>query len=168
MVAAAIENLQVAPSTAIGEGIFASLDALAQAPPDPDHPGTAPGAIVLLSDGSTNIGRPSATAAEEAKRQKVPIYTIAYGTANGYVEADGRREPVPVDHEELERIAQISGGKKFAAGSSSELEEVYSTIARSVGYVTVDQEITEQFAGYALLLAVLASVALMSLAARWP
>lgn len=168
MVAAAIENLQVAPSTAIGDGIFASLDALAQAPPDPDHPGTAPGAIVLLSDGSTNIGRPSATAAEEAKRQKVPIYTIAYGTPTGYVEADGRREPVPVDHAELERIAQISGGKKFAAGSSSELEEVYSTIARSVGYVTVDQEITEQFAGYALAFALLASVALMSLAARWP
>ncbi len=64
VVSAAIDNLQVAPSTAIGEGIYSALDALAQAPPDPDHPDEpAPGAIVLLSDGYTNVGRPSELAA---------------------------------------------------------------------------------------------------------
>lgn len=169
MVAAAIDNLEVAPSTAIGDGIMAALDALAQAPPDPDHPDEPPpGAIVLLSDGYTNIGVPSDRAAEQAKELKFPIYTIAYGTAGGYVESNGRREPVPVNHQELEQIARISGGEKFSAGSSAELRRVYQSIASAVGYVKVDQEVTEQYAGYALAFAVLASLALMSLAARWP
>ena len=117
VVAAAIENLQVAPSTAIGEGIYSSLDAMAQAPPDPNDPdSTAPGAIVLLSDGYTNVGRPSDQAAQESKKRGIPIYTIAYGTANGYVENEGRREPVPVNTAELNQISRISGGKAFARG----------------------------------------------------
>ena len=168
-VAAAIDNLQVAPSTAIGEGIYSALAAMAQAPPDPAHPDDpAPGAIVLLSDGYTNIGRPSAQAAREAKAEKIPIYTIAYGTPGGYVEDNGRREPVPVNPAELAAAANISGGKAFQAGSADQLREVYQNIAQSVGYVWVDQEITEQFAGYALIFAFLAALALMSLAARWP
>jgi Ca-activated chloride channel homolog len=169
VVAAAIDNLQVAPSTAIGEGIYSSLDAMAQAPPDPDHPDEpAPGAVVLLSDGYTNVGRPSDQAARDASAQHIPIYTIAYGTANGYVENNGRREPVPVNPAELAQVSRLSGGKAFTAGSAGQLKEVYSSIAKSVGYVKVDQEVTEQYAGYALLLAVLAAVAVISLGARWP
>lgn len=169
MVAAAIENLQVAPSTAIGDGVFAALDAMAQAPPDPDHPDEpAPGAIVVLSDGYTNIGRPSEMAAQEAKRQRIPVHTIAYGTSNGYVESNGRREPVPVDPFELAEIARIAGGRAFTAGSSEQLKDVYSSIAKSVGYVKVDQEVTEAYAGYALGFAILAALAVISLGARWP
>ena len=169
VVAAAIENLQVAPSTAIGEGIYSSLDAMAQAPPDPDDPdSTAPGAIVPLSDGYTNVGRPSDQAAQESKKRGIPIYTIAYGTANGYVENEGRREPVPVNPAELNQISRISGGKAFSAGSESELKQVYSSIARQVGYMKVDQEVTEAYAGYALGFAILAGIAVISLAARWP
>ena len=90
------------PSTAIGEGIYTSLAALAQVPPDPDNPNAVvPARIVLLSDGKTQVGRPSDQAAEAARAQNVPIYTIAYGTADGYIEIGGRREPVPVDRAEL-------------------------------------------------------------------
>lgn len=169
VVAAAIDNLELAPSTAIGEGIYSALDALAQAPADPAHPDDpAPGAIVLLSDGYTNIPRPSDQAARAAKELDVPIYTIAYGTPNGCVESQGRCEPVPVDHREMEEIARISGGKKFSAGSSAELKEVYESIANTVGYVKEDREVTEQYAGYALAFAILASLAVASLASRWP
>lgn len=169
VVSAAIESLQVAPSTAIGEGIYSSLDAMAQAPPDPNDPkSTAPGAIVLLSDGYTNVGRPSDQAAQQSKKQNIPIYTIAYGTANGYVENEGRREPVPVDPAELAQISRISGGKAFTAGSSGQLKDVYSSIAHQVGYMKVDQEVTEAYAGYALGFAILAAIAVISLGARWP
>ncbi len=169
LVSRAIEGLQVAPSTAIGEGIFSSLDALVLAPVDPDHPDDpAPGAIVLLSDGFTNIGRKSATAAQAAKERKTPIYTIAYGTADGYVVDGGRREPVPVNHEELQRVADISGGKKFAAGSSGELKDVYASIAKAIGYVKEEQEVTEIYTGYAFGFAILAAIAVISLGARWP
>ena len=169
LVSRAIEGLQVAPSTAIGEGIFSSLDALVLAPVDPDHPDDpAPGAIVLLSDGFTNLGRKSATAAQAAKERKTPIYTIAYGTADGYVVDGGRREPVPVNHEELQRVADISGGKKFAAGSSGELKDVYASIAKAIGYVKEEQEVTEIYTGYAFGFAILAAIAVISLGARWP
>lgn len=169
VVGAAIDNLEVAPSTAIGEGIFAALDALAQAPADPDNPDEiAPGAIVLLSDGYTNVGRASDVAAQAAKEQDTPIYTIAYGTEDGCVVSGGQCEPVPVDHYEMEQIARISGGKKFEADTSAELKQVYESIANTVGYVTEDREVTEQYAGYALAFAILASLAVASLAARWP
>ncbi|MFT3970141.1 MAG: VWA domain-containing protein [Micropruina sp.] len=169
LVARAIEGLQVAPSTSIGEGIYSSLDAMALAPVDPDHPDDpAPGAIVLLSDGFTNIPRYSAPAAMESKKRGIPIYTIAYGTPDGYVVDRGRREAVPVNHEELQKVADISGGKKFAAGSASELKDVYRSIAQQVGYVKEDQEVTEVYAGYAFGFAILAALAVISLGARWP
>lgn len=165
----AIENLQLAPSTAIGEGVYSSLDALALVPPDPDHPDEpTPGAIVLLSDGYTNIGRSSVAAARDAKAAGYKIFTIAYGTPGGYVINNGRREPVPVNTSELATVARESGGEAFRAGSMDELEKVYASIARSVGYEEVDQEVTELYAGIALGFAVLASLAVLSLAARWP
>lgn len=165
----AIDGLEVAPSTAIGEGIYTSLDVLKLVPKDPQHPNeTAPAAIVLLSDGATNIGRSSMTAAEQARKQNVPVYTIAYGTATGYVVEKGIRQPVPVNHAELAAVARASGGKKFSAASADELKAVYQTIAQSVGYEKVYTEVTERYAGLALLFAVLAALGVISLGARWP
>lgn len=171
LVKRAIDGLQLRPSTTIGEGIYSCLDALSLAPRDerrPDEP--PPGAIVLLSDGASipGLGRPSAQAAADAKAVKAPIYTIAYGTAGGYIMRSGIREPVPVDKAELRRIADISGGQAFTAGSAQELRQVYASIATQIGYEKQYREITERFAGAALVLAVLASLAVMSLAARWP
>ena len=168
-VTAAIEALEPAPSTAIGEGIYTSLAALAQVPPDPDNPrAVVPARIVLLSDGKTQVGRRSDEAAEAARAQSVPIYTIAYGTANGYIEIGGRREPVPVDRDELERISRISGGEAYTATSAGELKDVYQDIGSSVGKEKVDREVTSRYAGFGLAFAILASLGLISLGARWP
>lgn len=168
-VSAAIDNVQLAPSTAIGEGIYSSLDALDLVAPDPNHPDAKPpAAIVLMSDGETNMGRSSAGAAQEAKKRGVPVFTIAYGTPGGYVVDRGQRMPVPVNHAELQRIADLSGGKKFSAASASELKTVYEGIARSIGYERVQSEVTEQYAGYALLFGIVSALAAIALGARWP
>jgi len=165
----AIESLQLQPSTAIGEGIYTSLQALKLAPPDPKHPDSpAPGAVVLLSDGSTNTGRSSSGAAQLAGQQGVPVYTIAYGTDNGYIIENGQRQRVPVNHAELSNIAKQSGGKQFSAASVSDLSAVYQTIAQDVGYDQELSEITERLAGIALLFAIIAGLGVVSLAARWP
>ena len=165
----AIDNLEMAPSTAIGEAIYTSLDALKQVPPDPDHPDeTAPAAIVLLSDGASNLGRSSAAAAEQSKEMGVPIYTIAYGTQDGFVESNGERQRVAVDHHELYVIAERSGGKKFSAESADQLSEIYQAISSDVGYEKVPMEITDQYAGLAIIFAILAAVGVISLGARWP
>lgn len=169
MVNRAIENLQLAPATAIGEAIYSSLDALTLAPADPKHPDEpAPGSIVVLSDGFSNVGRSSAQAAEVAKKRGYAVHTIAYGTASGYVVVDGRREPVPFRPGELREVSRLSGGTAFTAGSSAELSKVYESIARTVGYVKEDREVTERYVGGAVALAVIASLAVLSLAARWP
>ncbi len=171
MVSRAIDNLQLQPSTAIGEGIYSGLDALSSVPPDPNDPNAKPpAAMVLLSDGASNLGRPSAAAATEAKRLGVPVSTIAYGTPGGYVidQRTGARNPVPVDHAELQKVADNSGGKKYSAASAEELKQVYDGIARSIGYEKVEQETTERYAGIAALFGFLAALAAISLAARWP
>ena len=169
VVVGAISELTLRPSTAIGEGIYTSLQALTTIPPDPKDPtAKVPARIVLMSDGSTQAGRPSAGAAMEAKKQEVPIYTIAYGTLGGYIVSGGRREPVPVDSAELYNIAKISGGKAYKAEDAGQLRTVYRDIGQSVGKEAVDKEVTTRYAGFGLLFAILASLGVASLAARWP
>jgi Ca-activated chloride channel homolog len=165
----AINSIQLQDSTAIGEGITTGLRALQQAPKDPDNPNSiAPGAIVLLTDGFNTAGRAPQQAAAEARSAKVPIYTIAYGTENGYVDLDGKREPVPVDHEEMKRIAAATNGEYFAAASADQLKTVYENIGSDIGYEKADREVTARFAGYGLAFAVLAALGAISLGAKWP
>jgi Ca-activated chloride channel homolog len=165
----AIRGIQLQDSTAIGEGIYTALRALQQAPKDPNNPDSvAPGAIVLLSDGSNTVGRAPQQGAAEARRARVPVHTIAYGTENGYVDLEGKREPVPVDHDAMKQIAQITEGRYFAAASMEELKSVYTNIRSEVGYEKADREITAQFAGYGLAFAVLAALGAISLGAKWP
>ena len=165
----AILGIQLQDSTAIGEGIITALRALAQAPKDPDKPDSiAPGAIVLLSDGSNTAGRAPQQGAGEARNAKVPVYTIAYGTENGYVDLDGKRELVPVNHQQMQEVATISGGQYFRADSVEQLNEVYKNIGSEVGYEKAEREVTSRFAGYGLAFAVLAALGAISLGARWP
>lgn len=165
----AINALDIAPSTATGDAIYRSLEAIALAPEDPAHPNDpAPAAIVLLSDGVKTVGRDPLVAAKAAKEKGVPIYTIAYGTADGYVMDGGTRQSVPVNHYQLAQIASLSGGKKFSAASQDELQQVYKTIAQSVGSEKVDQEVTWIYVGVAAGFGLVAALAMISLAARWP
>jgi Ca-activated chloride channel family protein len=165
----AILGIRLQDSTAIGEGIVTALRALEQAPKDPKKPDSAaPGAIVLLSDGTNTVGRAPQQAAAQARDAKVPIYTIAYGTQNGYVDLDGKRQPVPVDHHQMQDVARISGGQYFSAVSADQLKQVYENIGSEVGYEKADREVTSRFAGYGLAFAVLAALGAISLGARWP
>src|SRR5919204_536830 len=45
-----------------------------------------PAAIVLLSDGANTAGQDPITVADRAKRFKIPVYTVALGTQDGYIE----------------------------------------------------------------------------------
>jgi Ca-activated chloride channel homolog len=98
-VVAAIEGLTTGRWTAIGSGILAAIDAIAEADPSvpravaPGRPGTPPepvvaGAnppdvIVLLTDGANNIGPDPLDAAQQAADRGLKVYTIGYGTYGG-------------------------------------------------------------------------------------
>ena len=98
----------------------------------------------------------------------MPIYTVAYGSENGYVDLDGKRQLVPVDHELMTEIAKLSGGQTFDAASLLGLRDVYKNIGSEVGYEKADREVTSRFAGYGLAFAVLAALGAISLGPRWP
>ena len=93
------QSVKAAGSTATGDAITAALKSI---------PGKAPAAIVLLSDGKSVRGSDPVEAAQAAKDRKIPIYTVALGTAQGTINGG---EAVPPDPETLAKIAKLTGGQ---------------------------------------------------------
>ena len=64
-----------------------------------------PGAIVLISDGASNVGISPLVAAREAHSHHIPIYTVSVGTPHGTIaiKRDGQTVTgqVPVSREQL-------------------------------------------------------------------
>jgi Ca-activated chloride channel family protein len=165
----AIEDVQLAEQTAIGEAIYTSLDALGSVPPSEDG-SVAPAAIVVMSDGSTTAGRPDDEAAEAAVELGVPVSTIGFGTDGGTISIPGEqaRIPVPVDRDALEAIADTTGGQFYEASSESELRDVYADIGSSIGYTTEDQEQTAWFVAGAIVAAFVAGALSLAWFSRLP
>lgn len=165
----ALTGLKPQESTAIGDAIVTALRALEQAPRDPARPDQlAPGAIVLLSDGENTVGTTAQQGARRAAEAKVPVHTIAYGTENGYVDLDGKRESVPPDTATLRQVADETGGRAFTADTPRQLDRVYRDIRSEVGVEKKSTDVSSTFAGYAIVAAVLAALGAISLGARWP
>jgi Ca-activated chloride channel homolog len=146
--------------TAIGDTIATALKALTSLPAkDGKRP---PGAIVLLSDGASNVGTNPLTAARQAKADHIPIYTIALGTAKGTIpiKRGGQtvNTPVPVSPQQLRQIAVTSGGRAYTAADSANASAVYSHLAKQLGHKQVKQELTAGFAGGALALVLVGGV----------
>ncbi len=148
----AIDDLQLAESTATGEAVFAALSALESVPPDGAKV-PAPGRIVLLSDGFRTAGRGNEEAAAAAREAKVPVSTIAFGTDEGTVELQGQPVPVPVDRDALRALAESTSGRYYSAATGGELRDVYRDLGSSIGFRRVPREITTWFLGLGLMLA---------------
>ena len=166
-VRSAVRALQSSGGTATGDGITAALNAIrAGIKAGEKRP---PAAILLLSDGKSTRGRDALEAARDARRQKVPIYTIGLGTASGTIEVphpSGRgtlTEEVPPDSAAMRQIAQITRGRTFSATAADELDEIYEQLGSQVSHKDEKREVTAAFAGGALFF--LAIGALLSL--RW-
>jgi Ca-activated chloride channel family protein len=162
-----IDSLSLGPRTAIGEGIFSSLQAISNFRAQLGG-GSVPARIVLLSDGTNTAGRPPAVAAEEAVRARVPVSTIAYGTPEGTITIGGEIVPVPVDGPALEQLAQSTGGRYYTAESGPELRQVYQDIGSSVGYRTVRRDISGWLTGFGLLAACVTAIASLAWFSRLP
>jgi Ca-activated chloride channel family protein len=190
-VKSALLHLKPNGGTAMGDAIETALDDLkaANEPPQPDAtiagagnasptptptPTPAPvdangnpikptNVIVLLSDGANTLGRTDPLdAANDAKDQNVPIYTIALGTADGVAEVTDqagriRRVPVPPDPQTLQTISQTTNGQSFEAPSSQQLQAIYKDIGSKLAHENKDEEITFVFAGIGAAFLVLAA-----------
>ncbi len=166
-VIAGIDGLALAEATATGEAVFTSLDAIRSVPAD-GAAGVPPARIVLLSDGYRTSGRSTEDAATAAADANVPVSTIAFGTDTGRVDIRGELKQVPVDRLSLQQLAENTDGFYYEAASTSELKKVYQDMGSSIGHRIESREVTQWYAGAALLLALISAGLSMIWTSRLP
>ncbi|HZD38526.1 MAG TPA: VWA domain-containing protein [Actinomycetes bacterium] len=148
-----LSRIHTRGSTAIGEGVFASLAAIATLDPQAaDDP--PPAHIVLLSDGDSTTGRPVEDAAQAALDRGVPVSTIAYGTPDGTL----RGNPVPANKDLLRQLAETTKGTFYEAASGDELQKVYSDVGTSIGFRDERKDMSVWFVGLALIAALAVAI----------
>ena len=167
-----IDDLELAESTAIGDALVAATLLLERAVDDEGDAeaadGSAPGVVVLLSDGETTVGRETAVGADDAVDAGVPVFTIAFGTEDGSISdpVTGEVVPVPVRPADLADVADRTGGAAFEAATERELADAYDQIRESLGETLGEatETITELTWRWALAsVAVLATAWLLAL-----
>jgi Ca-activated chloride channel homolog len=158
-VIAAIESMRVHGGTAMGDGIRLAVSAVRA--PVPDGLGGSrrlPAAIVMLSDGASTRGADPIDVVGQVKKYKIPIYTVALGTANGQLRHVNKRtgavtfEKVPPDPLTLQDIARDTGGEYFTAPNAQKLSAVYGHLSTRLAHFTEKRQVTSAFAGGALVL----------------
>jgi Ca-activated chloride channel homolog len=165
---AALDQLAPRGGTGTGEAIQAATNILRHAPGvNGKRP---PSAIVLISDGAATGKVDPVAAAQAARKLRIPIYTVALGTAQGTITVPrpgggGGTETrtVPPDPQSLAEVARASGGKTFTAADATKLSDVYKNLGSLLGTKNAKREITAGFAGGGLALLLLGAA--MSL--RW-
>ena len=161
LVRSALAQLRITGGTAIGDAIQTALRSLTRA----RRPGgkQPPAAIVLISDGASDVGSDPIAAARQAAADHIPIYTVVLGTQTGTVkEKRGTRTvtvPVPPDPQQLSEIANVSHGQSFTAADADHLNTVYQHLGTELSHKKVNHEITASFAGGGLALLLLGSAA---------
>jgi Ca-activated chloride channel family protein len=158
-VIAAINSMQVHGGTAMGDGIQLAVDSARV--PMPDGLGGSrrlPAAIVMLSDGASTLGSDPISVVQRIKKYRIPIYTVALGTANGQLKHVNKRtgavtfERVPPDPLVLQDIARDTGGEFFAAPDARRLSAVYRNLSTRLAHYKEHRQVTSAFAGGALVL----------------
>ena len=132
----ALRTAPLREGTAVGNALARALQA--SRPRNAVNNERPPTAVLLLTDGESRSGIPPLAAAQQARDEKVPVFTVALAS-----------QPPP----ELQQIAEISGGQAFTAPTSEQLTAVYRDLGSRLTYVKEKRELTSYFmAGAALLL----------------
>jgi Ca-activated chloride channel family protein len=152
----ALATLTPNGGTAIGDGLDAALNQLAQRSAD-----SAPGTVVLLSDGENNLGQAPMTVASRAKQQGVQVDTVGIGQRGAQTYVD--RQPVGLDETTLKSIADTTGGQYFYAGDTTQLSAIYNQLGSQINWVQERTEVTALVSGLASAFL----VASAALAMRW-
>lgn len=174
---AAIERLTPQSSTALGQGILASLNAIAvNAGEDPiginsqpafDQPGNglqmelpegdfSNSVIILLSDGENHEASDPLLAAVSALERNVRIYSIGVGSIHGTsLEVDGFIVHTQLDEGTLRQVSDITGGAYYHAADEADLKAIYTNITPQLVIKPEAMEVTSIFAGASLLVLLL-------------
>jgi Ca-activated chloride channel homolog len=165
-ITAALDQLKPRGGTGTGEAIQAAVRILSRAPGDGGK--RPPAAIVLISDGAATGKVDPVAAAQQARRLRIAIYTVALGTPQGTItvprpggKGGTETRAVPPDPQSLAEIARASRGQAYTATDAERLRAVYEHLGSQLGHKNEKRQITTRFTGGAL--AVLLLGAAMSL-----
>jgi len=174
-IVAAIERLSIGGGTSLGQGLFASLRAIAGKPLTMNESALdsetgqveigffGSSAIVLLSDGE-NTSRPDPRdIAEVATTAGVPVHASGIGTKQGTViEVEGFNIATALDEELLKEIANVTDGTYDHAADAAALAKVYGSIDLEFKTTRKPREVTALFAaGGGMLLALGAALSML-------
>ena len=151
VVRTALRNASIRRGTAVGDALVRALQA--SRPPTMANNERPPTAVLLLTDGISVTGTPPVTAAQQARDEGVPVFTVAIAA-----------QPPP----ELQEIADISGGQAFSTTTSAQLEAVYRDLGTRLTYVEEKRELTSYFMGGAALFLLLGAAASITWFLRLP
>lgn len=165
---AILEALRVLPGRAefLGDRLTQLRGPVPQGPQAPPTPAPPPGsqippavtalppaAILILSDGVSNLGADPRAAAALAAEAKVRIYAVGVGQQGGSVmQLNNQLVLVPFDPTALQEVARQTGGEYFTSDSLPELRRIYRQMGRSIGWERRRTEITSVVAGAAAIL----------------
>ena len=132
-------------------------------PPAPEFTPVPPGsyasaAIILLTDGQRTTGPDPLKAARMAADRGVRVYTVGVGTVEGEVIGfEGWSFRARLDEETLKKVAGMTLGEYFHAGSALDLKNVYETLNSRLVFEKKQTEVTALAAAAAALLSLAAA-----------
>jgi Ca-activated chloride channel family protein len=122
-------------------------------------------AIVLMSDGQSNMGPELLKMAELAAKHEVKVYTVGIGTKEGdVVHIQGRSMRVKLEDEALQKVSALTQGEYFRADSTEGLKNVYDQLGYKLRFEK--RAMTEISAQIALLGMILILISLVRNFAR--
>ena len=90
-------------------------------------------AIVLLSDGQSNLGPDPLKMAQVAADLGVRVYTVGVGSVQGTVlKAQGMQMRVKLDEASLKKIAEITKAEYFSADNRQDLLQIYKSLSSKI------------------------------------
>lgn len=177
----AVNRLNWQRGTAIGRGLVASLEAIAEksgqpseinlnqeedqsnnnnaAPqPTPMPKGQYQNAIiVLLTDGENNQWPEPIEIAQIASDRGIRVYTVGIGSEEGaIVRIQGRAIRTRLDEQTLRTIAEMTDGVYYNAQTETDLVKVYETLSTNLVLKTDQTEVTAYVTAIAVILSLLA------------
>lgn len=166
----AIQRLDPARGTSLGNGMIASLNVLTTGAEETNYysnltpqptPSPTPvpagtyiaGVIVLLTDGENTEDPDPIEVAQSAVDRGVRVHTIGIGSPTGTtLNIEGFTVFTQLDEPMLQTIAQLTGGTYYNAQSEEELLAIYENLDRQFVIHPEPMEVTPLFAGAGILL----------------
>ncbi len=178
----AINRLNYQRGTAIGRGLVASLEAIAEKNGEPSEINLNPdedqsnnnnnaapqptpmpkgqyqnAIIVLLTDGENNQWPEPVEIAQIAADRGIRVYTVGIGSEEGaIVRIQGRAIRTRLDEQTLRTIAEMTDGIYYNAQTETDLVKVYETLSTNLVLKTDTTEVTAYVTAIAAVLSLLA------------